>query len=144
MTAEPTFLVYLPVTDVDASLKWYTAALGFKLKEGSHYPGSYAHIYLGGASARESRAQLMMRKFPDARHRKDEEGKTKPQPFDLMWDLSDKTKGKEVVDEMLEKVQKTGVEVGLQGVGAEDKEWGCRQFELRDPDGHWVTFFAYI
>ncbi|KZO96918.1 Glyoxalase/Bleomycin resistance protein/Dihydroxybiphenyl dioxygenase [Calocera viscosa TUFC12733] len=142
MSAEPTFLVYLPVTDVEASVKWYTTALGFKLNEATHYPGNYAHIYLGGPSAKESRAQLMLRKFP-GEYRHETEG-TKPPVYDLMWDVCETGKGKEVVDAWLEKVKKTGVEVGLQGTGAADKEWGTRQFELRDPDGHWVTFFAYL
>jgi len=143
MPTEPTFLVYLPVTDVEASLKWYTTALGFEINKGTHNPGSYAHIYLGGPSAKESRAQLMLRKYPETQYRHEKEG-SKPGAVDLMWDITDKDKGKEVVDEWLEKIQKTGVAVGLQGTGAEDKEWGCRQFELRDPDGHWVTFFAYL
>ncbi|KZT60340.1 Glyoxalase/Bleomycin resistance protein/Dihydroxybiphenyl dioxygenase [Calocera cornea HHB12733] len=142
MSAEPTFLVYLPVTDVEASIKWYTTALGFKLNEKTHYAGQYAHIYLGGPSAKESKAQLMIRKYP-APYKQEKEG-TKPPVYDLMWDVTEQGKGKEVVDEWLEKVKKTGVEVGLVEPGAEDKEWGTRQFELRDPDGHEVTFFTYL
>ncbi|KZO96912.1 hypothetical protein CALVIDRAFT_563548 [Calocera viscosa TUFC12733] len=133
MSPEPIFLVRLPVTDVEVSVKWYTSALGFNL--GSHNPGRHAHIYLGGPSAKESRTQLMLYA--------EKEG-MKINECSLMWDVSEKGKGKEVVDEWWEKVKRTGVEVRLHGDGVEDKEWGFRQFDLRDPDGHWVTFFAYI
>ncbi|EJU03080.1 hypothetical protein DACRYDRAFT_106255 [Dacryopinax primogenitus] len=142
MSAEPTFLVYLPVTDVAASVKWYTTAFGFKVNEATYHPSSYAHIYLGGPSAKESRAQLMLRKFPEAQ-RWEKEGDKVP-VYDLMWDVTEKGKGKEVVDEWLAKVKHTGVKVDLQGTGAEDKEWGTRQFELKDPDGHRVTFYTYL
>jgi len=134
---------YVPCTDVEASIKWYSEALGFKLDSTIHAPGLFAHIYLDGPDARSSHAQLMLRNYP----RPDRDGTavagSKPAPYDMFFDVTAKAKGKEAVDEKYKAIKATGVEAGLKAE-PKDEDGGYRSFELTDPDGHRIAFYCWV
>jgi len=132
-----TLINFVPCVDMNATIQWYCQALGFKLVPDPLYAGHFAHLYLDGSNARSSRAQLMLRPFsPD----KDGSAATgsKPHPMDIFFDVTPQG-----VDAKYKEIKATGVDAGLKDE-PKDGHADYRMFDLTDPNGHHIVFFAWI
>ncbi|KZT60348.1 hypothetical protein CALCODRAFT_480861 [Calocera cornea HHB12733] len=142
-----TLVVYLPCNDVEATCKWYSDVLGFKSDPKMHYPGMFEHIYLDGPDARSSRTQFMLRSYPRAEKGETVPPGTKPPPQKLFFDITDKAKGKETVDERYQQIKarmESGLTVDLKDPPKDEVGAGYRSFELLDPNGHELAFFVWL
>ncbi|KZO96909.1 hypothetical protein CALVIDRAFT_563545 [Calocera viscosa TUFC12733] len=141
-----TIVIYLACNDVEESIKWYSDVLGFKIDPALHFPGQFAHIYLDGPDARASRAQLMLRGYPRAEKGETAAVGTKPPSMKFFFDITDKAKGKEAVDERFKEIkqrQESGLTIELKDP-PKDEAGGYRGFEVFDPNGHELSFFVWI
>jgi len=138
-----TIVPYLASNDLDATLKWYCDALGFKYDKAQYYPGMFAHIYLDGSDARSSRAQLMLRSYPRPDKGENVAPGAKPPPMKFFFDLGDKAKVDEKYGTIL-KAQQGGLAVDSLDAPTDEQRAGYRAFGLVDPSGHEIAFFAWI
>ncbi|TDL22544.1 Glyoxalase/Bleomycin resistance protein/Dihydroxybiphenyl dioxygenase, partial [Rickenella mellea] len=137
----PTIIPFLTVKSVDASVEFYTKKLGFKVNEATLMPGQYAHIYLGDELCDNS-AQIMFHPpGPAGAPPGTPPGDRPHAPSELLIQLLETGKGKEVVDEWHDKIVKLGVEAKEK---PEDKPWNCRQAIFNDPDGNDLMFYFWL
>jgi uncharacterized glyoxalase superfamily protein PhnB len=108
----------LPVSDVDTALEYYRDVLGFSV-EGRHVDESgtvvFGSVLCGGANLYFSRSDS-------------------PHDVCRCWIHAND------VDSLAHFAGERGARITE---NVEDKPWGYRQFTVRDPDGHQLTFFQF-
>lgn len=103
----------LLVTDVLASVDFYTAKLGFSRDFAQGEPASFAGVSFG------DNAQLFL-----------ERGTPFPKGCGLYYVVDN-------ADAMYERCRSAGVTMALE---LKDRHYGLRDFSIHDPDGYYITF----
>jgi catechol 2,3-dioxygenase-like lactoylglutathione lyase family enzyme len=103
----------LCVSDLAASITFYTAKLGFSLDFTLSEPSSFAGVSFG------DNAQLFLQKRP-------------PQPDGCgLYYVVDNA------DAMCDRCRSAGLIIAAEPA---DRDYGLRDFSVRDPDGYYLTF----
>ncbi len=117
--------------DIQVTVDFYSEQLGFTIGgvHGSDAEGkpTFCSVYAGDKAA----ANIYLSKPSDAEAEKD-------------WNVSSAwiALGTKQLDELYEQLKSNGVVQIAEEIG--DKDWGYRQFAIRDPDGNRLTFFKFL
>lgn len=113
MTTFHRVMPVLEVSDVVASAKWYEDTLGFT--HGGFFGDPPAFCIVGSPTMTIALDQCQ------------EPGRTPQNQYWAAYIYIDR------VDALAEEMRKKGIEILR---GPEDQPYGCRDFDIRDPDGH--------
>ncbi|TDL17308.1 hypothetical protein BD410DRAFT_794469 [Rickenella mellea] len=131
----PTVIPFLTVKSVEDTVEFYTTKLGFKLNEANHTPRQFAHVYLGDQVS-DSAAQIMLQ--PPVRTA---QGIRQYAPSQILIELREDGKAKEVVDEWYDRIVQFGA---VAEEKPEDKPFNCRQTTFKDLDGNDIIFYYWL
>jgi uncharacterized glyoxalase superfamily protein PhnB len=113
---------YLTVSNMDASIKFYSEKLGFKVH------GVYGTMHASISLGENSECNFYLRQVTEEEA---EKFKNSARSHTMIM-VDPKGDKKTAVDEVAASVVSKGVKLSEE---CEDKWWGYRQFSVRDPDG---------
>jgi uncharacterized glyoxalase superfamily protein PhnB len=116
-----------PSRDIPTTIAFYTETLGFTLG-GTHGDGgdgpTFCSVYAGAKAA----ANIYFFKTGEQEH--------------VGTSAAMIALGTEQLDQLFERLRSAGTVEIVEEI--EDKEWGYRQFKIKDPDGNTLTFFKFL